>query len=706
MVLRRLLAALLLVPPLFFQVSAGDLSTMDILRRAEYERVVISPDGTALAVAYRKDGGTLITVLRRADLVPIAKINPGGRAEVSALAWLGSRQLVIAANRSTGPYHAPIVKPAIFLADITRKHPKILPGSFFGTVEGDDQHVLALGCSVFSEDGQCRYSVQRMDVDHLNRNGERLALAPLGDATFLVDHAGVVRFAWGWSNTGRSRLYVRDGDDQWPLINDSDVSHVGVVPIGISRDNKTAFLMSERTDGPDAVERYDFASRQRTELLRDDHSDPLGVIFSMDGKEPIGAWIGPGRPHARYWAPNSDDAKWHRALAKAFPDSMASVVSSTTDGSVAVVRTQSDRDEGSFYILDRSSHKMSLLFHAMPWLDSSHMAASVPFTFKARDGLQLHGFLTRPFGADSPAPMVVVVHGGPYYIADAWRFDAETQLLAAHGYSVLQVNFRGSAGFGRHFRQLGYRQWGGAMQNDVTDATKWAIAQGIADRRRVCIYGASYGGYAALMGAARKPELYRCAIGLSGVYDLNKMYRWGDIHRSDYGTHYLELVLGKDTSVLRAHSPSALAASIKIPVLLAHGERDGRVPFHHAHAMQSALKEAGHPAEFVSYTWEGHSLGSPKNQRDFYNRLLAFLAKNLQSMGSKSTLAKYRGGSIALMDDPAQRFTCLVSNLTSPPFWSRPKGGIRNLAARNWSPLKKVDPASPRCGVRNDFVEK
>lgn len=628
---RHVLAALLLAAVPLSPATAGPPSTADFLRRAEYERVEISPDGTALAIAYRKDDGTVITVLDRASKQALAQIDPGRRGEVTALAWLGPRQLVIAANRSVGPFHSPIVQPAMYLLNLADKHPKVLPANFLDTIEGDDHHVLALGCSEFSEEGDCRYSVQRLDIDHLSRDGEKLATAPLGDARFLIDHAGKVRFAWGWSNTGRSRLFVRDDADHWTVVNDSDASHLSVVPVGMARDDKSAYLIAERTDGPDAIERYDLATGRRSELLRDAVSDPLSIIFSLDGKEPIGAWFGPGRPEPRYWDAASEDAKWRRALDKAFPDSMASVVSRSDDGSIMVVLTHGDRDDGSYYLFDRAAHKVSLLFHARPWLDPAQMAPVRPFAFTARDGLALHGFVTRPRGAASPGPTVVMVHGGPYYVSDDWSFDPETQLLAANGYNVVRVNFRGSAGFGRHFVELGYRQWGAAMQDDVTDATRWAIAQGIADPRRICIYGGSYGGYAALMGAAREPRLYRCAIGLAGVYDLSKMCRWGDIHRSDYGMHYLDMVLGRDKAALLARSPSTLAGAITIPVLLAHGTMDGRVPMQHAKAMQSALKKAGHPAQFVSYDWEGHGLSDPKDEQDFYGRLLAFLQSNLSA---------------------------------------------------------------------------
>lgn len=609
--------------------SAAPVSTETMLRRPQYEQVRISPDGSALAIAYHDEGGTRVSIMRRSDGSLIKQIDPGSGGEVSALVWLGARRLIIAANRSVGRYGSPIVAPALYMVDLDQKHPKTLPANFIGTIEGDDSHLLVGECNQFDEHGNCLYEVRRVDTTHLSGDGESVTALPLADALVMADHAGSVRFAWGWDDTGRSRLFVHPQDGHWNKLNDSQDNHLDVVPLGISRDNRTAFLQSEQPDGPDIIESYDFASGQRQKLLGDPVSDPLGIIRSLDGREPIGAWFGPGRPSAQYWNPASEDAKWHRALAGAFPDSNASIVSATADGSVLVIRTWSDRDDGSFYLLDRATGKVQLLFHTRPWLDPVGLVPVQPFSIAARDGLPLHGYVAMPAGRPAHAPMVVIVHGGPYLIRDTWGFDEETQLLAAHGYAVLHVNFRGSGGFGRAFVERGYRQWGAAMQDDVTDATRWAVETGLADPQRICIYGASYGGYAALMGAAREPALYRCAIGLAGVYDLGRMYRWGDIHRSDYGMHYLRLVLGEDKTVLASRSPSALAARIHVPVLLAHGELDGRVPVKHAQEMRKALKKSGQPVEYVTYDWEGHGLAKPEDRLDFYTRLLRFLDASL-----------------------------------------------------------------------------
>jgi dipeptidyl aminopeptidase/acylaminoacyl peptidase len=254
---------------------------------------------------------------------------------------------------------------------------------------------------------------------------------------------------------------------------------------------------------------------------------------------------------------------------------------------------------------------------------------------KARDGLELHGYVTRPAG-DGPHPLVVLPHGGPHGVRDSWEYDPEVQLLAIRGYAVLQVNFRGSGGYGTDFETAGYGEWGAKMQDDLTDATRWAIEQKIAPADRICIYGASYGGYAALMGAAREPDLYRCAIGYAGVYDLPLMWESGDTPDSNFGRAYLERVIGSDTATLRARSPVYNAQSIKAPVLLIHGKEDGRVDYQHAKRMRAALEEHQKKVEWLALGGEGHGIYDEDSRREVYERILQFLDANLMHTATAS----------------------------------------------------------------------
>jgi dipeptidyl aminopeptidase/acylaminoacyl peptidase len=225
--------------------------------------------------------------------------------------------------------------------------------------------------------------------------------------------------------------------------------------------------------------------------------------------------------------------------------------------------------------------------------------------------------------------MIVLVHGGPHGPYDAYEYNYETQLLASRGYAVLQLNYRGSGGRGREFMVSGYHHWGREMQNDITDAVKWAIGYGVADRNRICIYGASYGAYAALTGVYREPDLFKCAVGMSGVYDLPLMFERGDIKDQKSGVRYLNDVLGRDEADLRERSPVYNAEKIKAAVLLIHGKEDERAPFEHAKRMREALEKAGHPPEWLSEEGEAHGIFNESHRAQVYELMLKFFAKHI-----------------------------------------------------------------------------
>jgi dipeptidyl aminopeptidase/acylaminoacyl peptidase len=264
------------------------------------------------------------------------------------------------------------------------------------------------------------------------------------------------------------------------------------------------------------------------------------------------------------------------------------------------------------------------------------MAPMKPVRYAARDGLEIPAYLTTPRGkAAKDLPLVVLVHGGPWVDGDAWGFDPEVQFLASRGYAVLQPNFRGTTRYGwKHFR-ASFGQWGLSMQDDLADGVKWAVEQGIADPKRVCIYGASYGGYAALMGLATTPGLYRCGVNYVGVTDLPFFLTvsWADYSYSEFARHAARDMVGdpeRDAQRLRDTSPTQLAARIKAPVLMAYGADDRRVPLEHGSRMKSALDRAGAKYEWMVMAGEGHGFRDPANQKTFYEAVEKFLAAHLR----------------------------------------------------------------------------
>ena len=288
-----------------------------------------------------------------------------------------------------------------------------------------------------------------------------------------------------------------------------------------------------------------------------------------------------------------------------------------------------------FYLYNRQTRKFIRLGALRPDVDAKNMASMDLQRCKARDGAEIPVWITLPPGSDAKVahPTVVLVHGGPFSRGPDWHWDAEAQFLAARGFAVLQPQFRGTLGFGAKHYRGGWRQWGKAMQNDLSDATQWAIAQGIADPKRIAIAGGSYGGYASLMGLIRQPELFRCAIAWVAVTDLDMLYtvNWSD-SSDDYKLHGMPSLIGdrvKDADDLKENSPLTHAGKITKPLLLAYGSADRRVPLIHGEAFRKALPADHRQLEWIVYDHEGHGWRKTSNQIDFWSRAANFLDKHL-----------------------------------------------------------------------------
>jgi dipeptidyl aminopeptidase/acylaminoacyl peptidase len=537
------------------------------LRTDRFEDIKLSPDGDYFAATVPADDRTGLFIIRRADGKATASFALGKNSHVAEFWWVNPERVVMTIAQKFGQLDQPIPTGELYAINAdgskaenlvgfrvegrgagTRIQPKKVENVAAFPVDalaGDDRHIIIavwpLGNEPFTR-------AERLDVYTGRR--QTLVSAPVRRAHFLTDHAGVVRLAFGAGEDNVNKLFHRIGEDgKWLLLNDEAQSGIIEVPIGFAADNRTLYLLAERGTGPDAIVALDTADGSRRDVLRDDTVDPTAVIYTdgvaaigeqmTGGREPVGVLLMDGKPRSAFFDEASAQAKLYRALERAFADQRVAITSLGGHPGTALVDVSSDRNPGDFFLFRIADKEAEHALSRREWLDPAALARMQPISLTARDGLVLHGYLTVPPGsAGKNLPLVVLPHGGPFGVRDVWGFDPEGQLLAAAGYAVLQVNFRGSGGYGRAFRQAGARQWGRSMQDDLTDATRWAIAEGIADAGRICIYGASYGAYAALTGAAREPDLYRCAIGYVGVYDLPLMHRRGDIQDSKSGRRW------------------------------------------------------------------------------------------------------------------------------------------------------------------------
>jgi dipeptidyl aminopeptidase/acylaminoacyl peptidase len=471
-------------------------------------------------------------------------------------------------------------------------------------------------------------------VNAKTAQGRVLAYSPVPNAMFLVDQDGNPRVASGSRGYNRGEVHYYNVEDKsWKLIFEQAKSDQDMYPVRMHPDGVRFFALITHESGPSGA--YLVAPDGSRELIaRDEVSDPTTPIYSTDGNELIAIDFLAADPKRVYVAPAHPDAKLLAGLEKAFPRQWVNLTSSTLDGNLVVFLVSSDRNPGEFYLFDRKQGRATYLAARSQWIDPEQMGVMKPIRFTARDGVEIHGWLTLPPGVKEAKnlPLIVNPHGGPYGPYDSWGFVRDVQLLASRGYAVLQPNFRGSGGFGRAFERMGYRQWGGSMQDDVTDATLWAIEQGVADKDRICLYGGSYGAYASLMGVAKEPDLYRCAMGFVGVYDLDMMYRRGDIRERDSGIDYLEEVLGRAKDELAQRSPAQQVERIKVPMMIVAGSKDRRTPPAQSELLVKNLKAAGKGGlieDFYVEKGEGHGFYKVENNVKLYSKMLGFFERHI-----------------------------------------------------------------------------
>jgi len=361
------------------------------------------------------------------------------------------------------------------------------------------------------------------------------------------------------------------------------------------------------------------------------HTDPVFDPLSVYGSPTRGLTrVLYANPKPEYLYLNQDPVleEVHRSMVAAFPDQFITFNNLTDDNALAIVRVGSDASPRKYYLLDTKTRKMQLVDDS--YAAQAEVSGSMePVVMQARDGVTLHGHLSRTTREKSRG-LVMNIHGGPHGPFDIWGYRAEIQFLTSIGFDVLQVNFRGSGGFGMEFMRSGYGEWGRKMQDDVTDATLWAIDQGIADPKKICIYGGSYGAYAALAGVAFEPDLYQCAAGHVGVYDLVELRKSGDIPERKSGVRFLNRVIGEDRENLTSRSPAAFASNIKVPILLTAGLDDERAPPVQTRLMAKALESAGRPATVSYQDREGHGFVSEEAEIKRMVQLGNFLLTSLE----------------------------------------------------------------------------
>jgi dienelactone hydrolase len=609
----------------------------------------LSPDGNKVAMLVGAKGAFMKLAVVDLNSMKAAPVTAFDDHDVRSAIWVNDKRLLFYQKPRAKGLGVVDVGSGMFAINADGTGSRILMSAvrYFVTTGGEPEPTLKNGSYlievpartsgdevfVAAPDERSREKFDYFNVQRLNTANGRVAdiEAPLHSRHWVFDSKGSLRAVMTYQDDTTATLIKQD-DGSWKKVSEfkgligNRITPTWVAPDGTlyaqaGRNGMSALFVMDAQTGklkePPVAASKDFS---------------LHPSFIANDKKLLGL---------RYTV-DAEVTQWLDAPMQALQTNIDKLLPATSnritpprhgDSPWVLVEAFADVQPTLTYVYNRDTAKLTRLGAALPGIDRREMGQTDFFRIKARDGLEIPVYLTLPPGGGKNHPLVVLVHGGPWVRGGHWAFDPEVQFLASRGYAVLQPEFRGSQGFGvKHF-EAGFKQWGRAMQDDVADATRWAISQGHADGQRVCIAGASYGGYAVLMGLAREADLYRCGVNWVGVTDPSLLFSrtWSDITEESkrYGLARMIGDPDADADMLKAVSPIENAAKIKQPLLMAYGAWDTRVPLVHGERMRDALKPHNKNVEWVVYDKEGHGWSKPETRVDFWNRVEKFLATHI-----------------------------------------------------------------------------
>lgn len=637
-------------------IAVEQIAVEDFVKLPGARNVKISPDGKHLSLVFNKDGEDRLAVLDRATRKPIGQFRVRGEGKgVGTVRWVNNERLIYTVTESYAWNKQKFANGELIGVNVDGKKHDVIFGYRSGEnstnsrlakkanngnheiidmLEDDKKNILI---AFYPWKVLGNKWVNNSDVNPIiyklnTYTGKTRKMGHLAypNATGITDNNGDVRFSVSVDDDNKLVIsYKTSASADWQDWSAKDFDGSKVVPLSFTADNNQVYIMANAGEGTRALYLLDLKSQAVSKVVHDDRVDISRLIRDFSGRRIVAVGTDLGLPEYQYLDAKDKAANLHLALIGAFKGQDVVLTSATKDGSLAIAYAYSDTNAGSYYLFETKSMKASYLVGQRTWIKAKTMATTESLTIKTRDGSSIYGYLTKPQGKDKNLPLVVLPHGGPHGVRDFWGFDWEVQLLANRGYAVLQLNYRGSDGFGLAYEDIGKGKWGTLMQDDLTDATKAMIESGVADAKRICMFGASYGGYAALMGAVREPELYRCVIGSAGVYNLPMMFTEGDIADRQSGLAYLKEVLGENQADLKSRSPVFNVDKIKANVLLIHGAKDQRAPMEQVESLKAAFDKIGKKYQWMEIGNEAHGYYDEENRLKVYNKVLAFLDANI-----------------------------------------------------------------------------
>ncbi|MES2036560.1 MAG: alpha/beta fold hydrolase [Pseudomonadota bacterium] len=626
-------------------VAQEKIPVEKFFKNEQIRKVQMSPNGKSIAMLVANKDDRLVLSIMDIATSTNKIIAAYAKTDVSGFFWITSERLVFTTGDRLAPSDQRRSGNGMFAVNKDGAEFRQLTGDSstgkFRVLDNNHRFLAAVNVDNSNEIYLTRSTGTRKNpravlikLDTISGKTEDIP-TPANSSEFFIDRAGLLRIAITLEEYTTSIYYKDEKTQQFRKLlsydnaKDDPVSVAAIAPDGqiyvttnLGQDTTSVYrydLEKNKIDEtPVATTKgFDFSGRF---LFSRKQNKLLGITFESDAEGTI--WF---------------DDTWKTIQAKvdkALPNTVNFLSGAISAGNdLIIVHSTSDIHPGSHLIFNTKTEQFTAIGDDKPEVDSSKMSYKDFVKIKVRDGMEIPAYLTLPrFSNGKNLPLVVMVHGGPYMRGVHWKWNKETQFLASRGYAVLEPEFRGSEGYGKQLHRAGWKQWGLAMQDDVTDATKWAIEKGYADPKRICIAGASYGGYAVLMGLIKEPDMYRCGISWVGVSDINLMYdvTWSDFEGGAWQRFGMPILVGdqvKDAAQLKATSPVEQAHRLTKPLILAYGSEDARVPFIHGEKFKKNAP-ANAKIDWIVYKGEGHGWHLLEDNVDFWTRAEKFLEEN------------------------------------------------------------------------------
>ncbi|WP_265528507.1 alpha/beta hydrolase family protein [Sphingomicrobium marinum] len=613
------------------------MTTADFAAQQEWSNPRLSPDGSRIALVMHDAKEKRIVILDAENPQTVIRQALLGEPPLQALRWAGNDRLLIKLQTYKPVFGFTRPADRLFIYDISADRSYEAAPEFNGTYSGDLVYVDRSGewALVAGQNDQNDYpSIRRVDLS--TGKSKQIQHQMRGVWDWYADRDGVVRAAIQYSKTNDFALQYRDNeDDKFKRITinlqrDSD-DEIMVESIFLSLTDAPSTAISNHRKGRFGVYEFDL---QRGRIGEPIFEHPTHDIDSYYLDNESGSVLGiryqDDRPRI-HWL--DEEMKRHQArIDRALPGMANRIASFASDRNRMIIHSSRGADPGLYYLLDIGAGRMDVIANPYERVDPDQLSPVQHVEYRARDGLEIDAYLTLPKDREATnLPLVLLPHGGPF-ARDTWSYDPLVQFIASLGYAVLQPNFRGSTGRGREFVEKGYGQFGTGMMTDMYDGIDWLAAQGIVDPKRVCIAGASYGGYAAMWGAIDAPERFRCAVSYAGISDLASMRRYDRklLVPVRYTEFWRDMIAGDVDAMddLDHISPLNYARRLAVPMFIAHGKKDRIVPVEQSEKMIAALHRAEKPFDWMIYEESAHGFDEEEEFDDFLRRLAAFLAQH------------------------------------------------------------------------------